>query len=370
MEKQDYYQLLNISKDASESEIKRAYRKLAMKYHPDRNPSDKEAEEKFKAVSEAYEVLSDSSKRQVYDQYGHAGLSGQGYSGPQDVNDIFSSFGSIFEDFFGFSDDRGTQHQGSRGRDIRYDLNIDFKEAVFGTQKQIRFQRHSKCKKCKGSGAQPGTSPSTCGTCKGSGQVRRAQGFFSIAMTCHDCNGKGSVITSPCNNCHGQGWENETKSLQVKIPAGVDTGVKLRVTREGEAGQGSGEPGDLYVVLQVQEQSTYSRQGNDVSVEEPLSFVQACLGCKIKITSLDSQEKITIPAGTQHNQRFRLRGKGIPDLRGRGRGDFYIKILIKIPKKLSSKQTDLLKQFAEEAQIDLENPTEKQKNSGFFNRMF
>ena len=366
--KQDYYELLGVSKGCDNSELKKAYRKKAMQYHPDRNPGDKKAEEKFKSLSEAYEVLSDSKKRQVYDQFGHDGLSGQGYHGPSDMNDIFSSFGSIFEDFFGFSGSEGGRESRARkGADLRYDLEIDFKEAVFGCQKDIQFQRQSVCNPCGGSGAKPGTQPVRCSVCHGNGKISRSQGFFNVMMTCQNCNGQGSIIKEFCQNCRGSGQVSENKTLQVKVPAGVDSGVRLRVSGEGESGKGGA--GDLYVVLHVRENEYYQRDGANILVQQKISFVQAALGCRIKVETLNETKTIKIPNGTQHGQKFKISGQGVPHLRGGGRGDFFVEILVEIPKSLNSEQKKLLEDYAKSANIKL-NPEDKNDNQSFFQKIF
>ena len=345
-QKEDYYQLLGVEKGAGASDIKRAYRKQAMKYHPDKNPGDKKAEEKFKAVSEAYEVLSDQEKRQIYDQFGHEGLSGQGYHGPQNASDIFSSFGSIFEDFFGFSGGASSQRV-RRGKDLRYDLELDFKEAVFGCEKEISFYKQENCEVCSGSGAKKGTRPVTCTSCGGSGQMRQTQGFFSVMMECHHCGGTGEIIKEPCTNCHGAGTVNKKKKLQVKVPGGVDTGVRLRVSGEGEAVQG-GKNGDLYVFIAVKESKEFERVDNDIYLNYPLNCIQATLGCKLEVNTLDSKETFTIPSGTQHGETFKLREKGVPSLKSQRRGDFFLRIHITIPKKLSKEEKKHLENYRDQ----------------------
>ena len=369
-QKEDYYQLLGVEKSAGASDIKKAYRKQAMKYHPDKNPGDKEAEEKFKAVSEAYEVLSDQEKRQIYDQFGHDGLSGQGYHGPQNANDIFSSFGSIFEDFFGFSGGSGGQRV-RRGKDLRYDLELDFKEAIFGSQKEIHFYKQTSCDPCSGSGAKKGTNPVTCTTCHGAGQTRQTQGFFSVMMECHSCRGTGKMIKEACPSCHGAGAVNKKKNLQVKVPAGVDTGVRLRVSGEGESVAG-GENGDLYVFIDVKDSKEFERVENDIYLNYPLNCVQATLGCKLEVSSLDSKETFTIPAGTQHGETFKLREKGVPSLKGYGRGDFFLRVHIIIPKKLSKEEKKHLESYAEAGNLPHGSSVEKKKAcaSSFFQRIF
>lgn len=369
-QKEDYYVLLEIDRNADGSTIKRAYRKKAMQYHPDKNPDDKVAEEKFKAVSEAYEVLSDNQKRQIYDQFGHEGLSGQGYHGPGDASDIFSSFGSIFEDFFGFSEG-GSSKRTRRGKDLRYDLTLEFKEAVFGVKKEINFYRQSSCEPCAGSGAKKGTSPITCTTCQGSGQTRQTQGFFSVMMECHSCRGTGKMIKEFCSECHGAGTVSKKKNLQVKVPAGISDGVRLRVSGEGEAAPG-GQNGDLYVFLSVKESKEFTRDGDDIYLNYPLNCVQASLGCKIQVETLDSKETFSIPAGSQHGETFKLKGKGVPSLRGHGRGDFFLRIHITVPKKLSKDQKKHLENFAKDSGLPFGSDVEKKKacSSSFFQRIF
>jgi len=364
MNKQDYYELLSVSRTASKAEIKAAYRKAALQHHPDRNPGDAQAEANFKAASEAYEVLTDDRKRQIYDQYGHAGLQGQGYQGPQDMHDIFQSFGSIFEDFFGFSGGKKGGGRPSRGADLRYDLEISFKEAVFGVEKEITFQRHTPCPPCEGSGAQAGSKRATCPTCGGAGQVRRSQGFFSIASPCGQCHGEGSYVVSPCKTCKGKGVQVENKKLTVKIPAGVDHGVKLRVSEEGEAALQGGRRGDLYVVLYVQESHRFVREEADVIVQEAISFPEAALGGDRVIETLDGEATISIPAGSPHGHRITLHGAGIPHLRGKGRGNLYVELQIQVPKKLTKEQRQLLEQFAA---ISGESG---KKGGGFFQKIF
>ncbi len=366
MAKEDYYELLNVSRSASHSEIKSAYRKSALKYHPDRNPGNKEAEEKFKTLSEAYEVLSDKNKREIYDRFGHDGLQGQGYQGPRDTSDIFSSFGNIFEDLFGFSGGQGHSSRTQKGSDLGYDLHVDFMEAVFGAQKSIKFKRRVSCSPCGGSGAKPGSSPTTCSVCMGSGQIRRSQGFFSVQMTCSNCQGQGSVIKDVCPKCHGEGVGVEERKLNVKIPPGVESGVRLRVSGEGEASFSGGESGDLYVILHVKENKKFQRQGSDVYTSRTISFTQAALGCQLEVDTLEGKESVLFPAGSQYNDEIKLAGKGIPHIQGGGRGHLFIRIKISIPKKLSKQQQKLLEQFASSTG---EKPSQS-GNDGFFKKIF
>lgn len=367
MTKQDYYELLNISREASADEIKSAYRKAAMKYHPDRNSGDPEAENKFKAVSEAYEVLSDQKKREIYDRFGHEGLSGRGYSGPGDVDDIFSSFGSIFEDFFGFSSGGGgsSRTRARRGADLQYDLEISFEEAVFGIEKEISFHRRGPCGTCKGSGAKPGSQPITCTMCGGAGQIRRNQGFFSVATTCHNCSGSGQVNKDPCSKCRGQGNISEKRTMNVKVPAGVDTGLRLRVSGEGEAGSLGGPSGDLYVALHVKKSKTFERDGFDVILKQELSMVRASLGGQIEVETLKGKKTIEVPAGTQYGDRVVLSGEGIPHIRGSAKGDFVVEMHVRTPTNLKKTQKELLEKFDE----SYDEKTQK-KSCGFFNKIF
>ncbi|MBI2602686.1 MAG: molecular chaperone DnaJ [Deltaproteobacteria bacterium] len=363
MDKQDYYKLLHVNREATPDEIKSAYRKAAMKYHPDRNPGNPEAEAKFKAVSEAYEVLSDERKRDIYDRFGHEGLSGRGYHGPRDVEDIFSTFGSIFEDFFGFSGGGRSRTRARRGADLQYELGLEFEEAVFGTEKEISFNRQVQCGTCDGAGARPGSKPETCTTCGGMGQVRRSQGFFSVSTTCPSCQGQGTVITDPCKKCRGRGVASEKRKLTVKVPAGVDTGLRLRVSGEGEAGSQGGPAGDLYVVLNVKESATFIRDGFNVLLVQEISMSQASLGCEIQIPTLEGERTIKIPSGSQPGHRIVRAGEGIPHIRGVGRGDFIVELRVQIPTKLTKEQKALLEKFAELS-------GESKRDGGFFQKMF
>lgn len=346
MAKRDYYEILGLEKTCTEVEIKASYRKAALKYHPDRNPGDKDAEERFKESSEAYEVLSDPQKRATYDRFGHQGLSGQGFSGFQDVGDIFSSFGSIFEEFFGFSGGgQGGRSRARRGADLRYDLVIEFEEAVFGVEKELEFERASECGVCQGTRAEAG-GRSVCKTCGGVGQVRRSQGFFSIQTACPSCRGEGETITKPCKACSGRGQTMEAKKISVKVPAGVDTGLRLRVGGEGEGGGTGGQPGDLYVVLHVKESKDYERDGNDLILTRKIGIAQAALGCKVQVPTLDGEKALEIPAGVQHGHRLTIPGAGVPHLKGVGRGDLHVQLEIAVPKKLTKEQRELLERFA------------------------
>jgi molecular chaperone DnaJ len=357
--KRDYYEVLGVSKSASESELKAAYRKLALKYHPDRNPDDKSAEEKFKEAAEAYDVLRDPQKRPIYDQYGHQGLEGQGFSGFGGFEDIFSSFGDIFEDFFGFSSRGRGRGRVQRGADLRYDMTLEFMDAVLGIETAIDLQKAENCPVCQGIGSEPGTHPQTCPQCGGAGQVGRSQGFFTIRTTCPQCRGNGRIIAHPCSKCRGQGRIATRKTVSVKIPAGVDTGSRLRLSGEGEAGASGGPPGDLYVIIHVKPHDYFHREGNDVICQVPISFVQASLGDTIKVPTLTGERDLNIPKGTQPGELFRLRGEGIASLRTGRSGDQVIQVNIKTPVHLNKKQEALLRQFA---QLEKDKLSSKLKN--------
>lgn len=344
MTKQDYYKILGVQKNAGENEIKKAYRKVAKKFHPDANPNNKEAEEKFKEAAEAYEVLRDPEKRRIYDQYGHAGLEGSGFHGFHGFEDIFTSFGDIFGDIFGMGG--GRRGGALRGADLRYDLDITFEEAAFGTEKELSLKRYESCSTCNGTKAKPGTSPTACVMCAGTGQISHTQGFFSIATTCSRCHGEGTIIQTPCPKCKGLGKEAKKKSISIKIPPGVETGSRLRVRGAGEGGERGGPPGDLYVFITVLEHPTFTRDGNDIRSITSISFVQATLGGKIKVKTLEGSQSLTIPAGTQSGKIFKIRGAGMHSLHGYGRGDFLIEIHVETPTKITPKQEELLREFA------------------------
>jgi molecular chaperone DnaJ len=348
MAKRDYYEVLGIDTKASQDEIKKAYRQLALQFHPDRNPGDTEAEEKFKEAAEAYEVLRDPQKRDIYDQFGHAGLEGTGFTGFGGFEDIFSAFGDIFEDFFGF----GTRRRGSRyaarpGADLLYDLRLDFTEAAFGTEKEIEIPTSRTCESCEGTGREPGTEEESCPLCHGQGQILQSQGFFRISTTCHRCGGQGRIITNPCQLCNGTGRTKVTNKVLVKVPAGVDTGVRLRVPDQGESGYRGGPPGDLYVRLHVDPHEFFEREGDHLYCRIPISMVQAAVGDSIEIQTLDSTQSVKIPAGTQSGDVIRLKGEGVVSLRGSGRGDLFITIQVKTPVNLNKRQKEILEEFAE-----------------------
>lgn len=354
----DYYEVLGVSKSATPEEIKKAYRKLAIKYHPDKNPGNKEAEEKFKELSHAYEVLSDSQKRTTYDQFGHdafsrAGASGMGgMGGFHDPNDIFSQvfgsagMGSIFEEFFGGGGTR-SRSDVSDGSDLRYDLEIDFEDAVYGGDKKISFSRLQTCSECSGSGCRPGTGKTTCSRCGGSGYVTTSHAFLSMRQACPKCHGEGRSIEQPCGRCGGAGRIRAQKTIQIHIPPGVDTGSRLRVANEGESGVGGGQPGDLYVVIHVRPHEFFQRDDLDVVCEVPIPFTVATLGGIVEVPTISGKAKLVIPEGTQNGTTLRIRGKGIPSLKGGKRGDQHIKIFVEIPQKLTKQQKEKLKEFGD-----------------------
>jgi molecular chaperone DnaJ len=345
-EKRDYYEVLGVPRDASLDDIKKAYRKMAVQHHPDKNPGDPHAEEKFKEAAEAYGVLSDEEKRARYDRYGHSGIGGMGGFDPSQ----FADFGDILGDLFGFGDFFGASRRRStrpsRGNDLRYDLTLSFEDAVFGKEVSVSVPRVITCSTCGGSGSKPGSSPITCSGCGGRGQVRYSQGFFAVARTCSQCGGAGKVIKDPCASCNGAGRIREEKSLSVKIPAGVDEGSRLRIAGEGESGYNGGPAGDLYVFISVREHEKFTRRDYDIHSEQPISFTQAALGAEINTDTIDGPETLRVPPGTQPSQVFRLRGKGVQFLQGPGRGDHYVHVTVNIPASLTDEQRQLLEQFA------------------------
>jgi len=351
MAKRDYYETLGVNRDAAEDEIKKAYRKLAMKYHPDRNPDSKDAEEKFKEAKEAYEVLSDQQKRAAYDAYGHAGVdpsaaAGAG-AGAQGFGSFADAFGDIFGEIFGGAGGGGGRRGSNvyRGADLRYNLEVSLEEAARGTETRIRIPTMDECETCHGSGAKPGTQPKTCPTCNGQGQVRMQQGFFSIQQTCPKCHGSGKVVETPCPTCSGVGRIKRQKTLSVKIPAGVDEGDRIRLAGEGEAGVNGGPSGDLYVVIHLREHAVFQRDHNDLHCEMPISFTTAALGGEIEIPTLDGVAKIKIPAETQSGKVFRLRGKGIKGVRSNTHGDLMCHVVVETPVSLTARQKELLEEL-------------------------
>ena len=350
MSKRDYYEVLGVSRSASDSELKSAYRKLAMKHHPDKNPGDKAAEDHFKEAAEAYAVLADAEKRSVYDRYGHAGLKGAGAGAGFDPS-VFAEFGDfadILGNMFGFGDLFGGRRRGGpqRGADLRYDLEITFEEAARGTETTVQIPRQELCDTCHGSGAAAGSSPTTCQMCRGVGQVRRQQGFFTLATTCPQCRGNGQVVGKPCTGCSGAGRVQRERKITVKIPAGIATGQQLRLQGEGEAGGAGGPAGHLYVVVHVREHEFFRRDGNNLFCEVPVNFTTVTLGGEIVVPTLDGSETVKVPEGTQTGTTLRLRQKGMPDVSGRGRGDLFATIQVQTPKKLTRDQRRLLEELA------------------------
>ncbi|HNY16577.1 MAG TPA: molecular chaperone DnaJ [Treponemataceae bacterium] len=357
--KRDYYEVLGVSKTATKEEIKKGYRKLAIQYHPDKNPGDHAAEEKFKEATEAYEVLADDQKRQIYDQYGHAGLEGMGGPGGpggfdpsqfQGFEDIFGDFGGIFENLFGGSAGgsrrRGGHGGASQGASLRYDLQIDFHDAVYGTKAEIQYSRNEACAACKGTGAAGGSGRKMCATCQGAGQVRHSSGFFSIASPCPTCHGEGTIIENPCRECGGSGVQKKRQKILVTIPAGVEDGKRINIPRQGDAGSGGGPYGDLYVFIRVKGDTHFERSGADLYCAIPISITQAALGAEVTITALDGKQlKLKIPAGTQGGKLLRIRDEGVPVAGGR-KGDLYIKVIVQVPTRLSSKAKTLLEEVS------------------------
>ncbi len=363
MSKRDYYEVLGVSKSADDKEIKKAYKRLAMKYHPDRTQGDKAMEEKFKEVQEAYEILSDEQKKAAYDQYGHAGVDPNrgGGAGGADFGDIF---GDVFGDIFG-GGRRGGQSRAQRGADLRYNLEMSLEDAVRGKSVDIKVPTWVSCDSCDGSGAKKGTQAKSCPTCHGAGQVTMRQGFFAVQQTCPTCNGRGKIIPDPCTKCHGEGRVEKTKTLAVKIPAGVDTGDRIRLTGEGEAGMHGAPAGDLYVQVHVKDHPIFVRDGNNLACEVPISFSIAALGGEIDVPTLDGRVKLKIPAETQTEKMFRLRGKGVQSVRGGGVGDLVCKVVVETPVNLSDKQKDLLRQLDESWGGESE-AKHRPKSKGFF----
>ena len=349
MAQRDFYDILGVSKGADQDTIKKAYRKLAMQFHPDKNPDNPEAEERFKEAASAYEILSDPEKRARYDQYGHSAFQGGGGAGGfQNMEDIFGSFGDIFEDFFGGSgrSRKRRRHEPRRGADLRYVTEIFLKEVIEGIEKEIEFDTEENCKSCSGTGAEKGSQPTTCGTCGGSGQVVRQQGFFTMATTCPSCQGEGNVIKNPCKPCRGKGRTKAHRKIQVKIPPGVDTGTRLRVSGEGEGGFLGGPSGDLYVEIRVRDHDLFERRDEDLVSELDVDFIQLILGAEIDVPTVTGKEKLQIPRGTQPGDTVKLPGHGLPSLRGSRRGDIYYQIRANIPEKVSKDEEALLRDLA------------------------
>ena len=356
MAKQDYYKLLDLPRTATEAEIKKAYRRLAMKFHPDRNPDDPDAEHRFKEAKEAYEILTDPQKRAAYDQFGHAGL--QGGRGGFSAGD---AFGDIFGEMFGdiFSGGQRGRSQVFRGADLRYELELDLEQAVFGTETSIEIPSLAECRTCGGSGAAKGSTPKTCETCAGHGQVRVQQSIFTIQQPCPRCKGRGKVISNPCDTCLGQGRVRQEKKLSVTVPAGVDTGDRIRLSGEGEAGRNGGPAGDLYVEIQVREHAIFEREGANLSCEVPISFATAALGGTVEVPTLDGEVVLKIPSETQSGRVFRVRSKGVVPVRGGSAGDLYCRVVVETPVELSAEQRDLLRQFETSLQQGSHKPREK-----------
>ena len=374
MSKRDYYEILGVARDAKDAQIKSAYRKLALKYHPDRNPGDAKAEEAFKEAAEAYAVISDPDKRSAYDRFGHAGVSGAG-AGGFDPN-AFAGFEDIFGnlgDLFGFGDVFGGRRRRGgpqRGSDLRYDLEISFEESFTGTETSIQIPREETCETCKGSGAADGSAPETCGHCKGSGQQRFQQGFLTVARPCPACRGAGKVISKPCQACRGAGRIARERKITAKVPAGIATGQRLRLYGEGEHGTAGGPPGDLYVVVHVQEHDFFQREGDDLYCELPINFPTLALGGEVRVPTMVGDEEIKVPAGTQAGARFKLRGKGMPNVSGRGHGDLYAVARVAVPKKLTREQKHLLEELAKTMPQDkLEPDTGDGADKPFFEKV-
>lgn len=344
MSKRDYYEILSVTREVTDDELKKSYRKLAIQFHPDRNPGDPQAEIRFKEINEAYQVLSDPKKRATYNQFGHAGMGGGGFGFDPGFGSSFSDiFDNIFGDIFG-----GGGSQPSAGVDLRYNMEISFEEAAFGTERTITFERESTCAACTGNGAKPGTTPKKCKTCRGSGQMHFNQGFFTLSRTCSSCLGRGAIVEQRCDDCGGRGRTKSETSVQVKIPAGIDSDQRLRLRGEGEVAEPGGRPGDLYVHVRVKEHALFRRESEHLILDLPISFVQAAMGAKIDIPTLEGTAELSLSPGTQSGEILKLRGKGIKRLNGNGNGDLVVRVIVEIPSKLSGKQKELLKQFAEE----------------------
>lgn len=363
-EKRDYYDVLGVPRDASESQISESYRKLAMQYHPDRNPGNEEAVVKFKEAAEAFEVLSHTEKRARYDRYGLAGLEG-GAPHFHDLGEIFQSFGNIFGDsFFGDIFGGGGRNRAHRGADVRSEVEVDLFEAAKGTSKIVRFVRHERCEICSGSGAKPGTKPVQCRYCNGRGRVVQSTGVFSIQTTCPNCRGQGQVIQDPCNECRGAGYVPKKVTRKVDIPGGVDTGTQMRLTGEGEPSPDGGPPGDCYIFIRVSDHPLFQREGKHLICQIPISYPQAALGADIEVPTLDGKETLSIPAGTQSGEVIKMRGRGMPDVHSRAKGDLLVQVNIEVPKKVTKHHEEILRQLAE-----MENTHVTPKRKNFFEKL-
>ncbi|NLZ17044.1 MAG: molecular chaperone DnaJ [Desulfobulbaceae bacterium] len=362
---ESYYDILAVEKNASGEAIKKAYRKKAMKYHPDRNPGDAEAEMRFKEAAEAYEVLSDPQKRRIYDVYGKDGLRSSGYRGPGSSEDIFSHINEMFGDIFGFGGGRSRRQDPNapvQGSDLRYDLRISFMDAVHGVDKEVEISKRETCWTCEGSGSRPGHKPQTCPTCHGRGQILRSQGFFQVSTPCPHCSGAGQVITEPCQDCGGEGLVRKEKKMNIHIPAGVDNGSRMRLSGEGEGGRRGGPSGDLYVVLHVEPHEYFQREDQTIFLRLPLAMASAALGCSLDVPTIHGNSRLDIPAGVQSGDHFTMRGQGVVSLRGGHRGDMIVEVQVQTPTRLSKEQKELLQRFAELSQ--------EQEDGGFFSRLF
>ncbi|MEX0584561.1 MAG: molecular chaperone DnaJ [Natronospirillum sp.] len=368
MSKRDYYAVLGVDRTADAKEIKTAYRRLAMKHHPDRNSDDPDSETKFKEASEAYEILSDEQKRSAYDQFGHAGVDGQagGFGGGAGASSFSDIFGDVFGDIFGGAGGQGGGRRSSarRGSDLRYNLEMTLEEAVRGVERKIQVPTLVSCNTCDGSGAKQGSRPKTCGVCQGTGTIRMQQGFFAVQQTCHACGGAGQVIEDPCDDCHGRGVKEETRTLSVKIPPGVDTGDRIRLSGEGEAGLKGGPSGDLYVQVIVKEHSLFQRDGSNLYCEVPISFVDAALGGELEVPTLDGKVKLKIPTETQSGKLFRLRNKGVTPVRGGPQGDLLCRVVVETPVKLNEKQKEQLREF--QNSLDKKNTANSPRKNSWF----
>lgn len=363
----DYYEILSVSRTASGTDIKKSYRKLAMKFHPDRNPGNKEAEEKFKSCTEAYEVLSDEKKKQIYDTYGYDGLKNSGYSGPGNTEDVFSGFGDIFGDLFGFGGRSQARRNGpSPGSDLRYDVDISFMEAVHGVTKEVKLRKRETCHTCNGTGSRPGSKPETCSMCNGRGQVIRSQGFFQVSTTCPQCHGEGVRITAPCIDCDGTGLVEKAKTVSLKIPAGVDSGARMRLSGEGEGGRRGGQSGDLYVIIHVAEHEFFKREEETIFCRFPVSMVKAALGATVDVPTIYGSKELEIPAGSQSGEQFVFKEFGVPSLRSHRKGDMIVSLQVMTPSKLDEEQKEKLREFAG---LTHENIKEVE-NEGFFKKIF